>query len=300
MRSVARSIHRSAVWAPALAVSLGVAVAQAGEPAEQPLQQVVAYAGHLDHDGVPYDGTVQMRFRLFAAPEGGAPLWEEEHPEVRVFGGQFSVRLGGPAGGQAVPIGPHLSRNRQHYLETSVRLPAAPDAEPTPWVPLTGRRALHPSGQALWSLETMAVPRGAVMYFDLPECPPGYRPFAPGNGRYVVGVHPQGTLGGLAGQPLGDREDRPVGQHSHAASQDAHSHQVNDPGHVHRVGTSNSDDCCGSVDWGNRHNAHEVISDRAWTGITLGGAQPAVHVQAAGAVPGTNAPYVQLRMCVKD
>jgi hypothetical protein len=89
------------------------------------------------------------------------------------------------------------------------------------------------------------------------------------------------------GTALSDQEDRPTGQHTHG---------VNDPGHVHAVGydteqLANTGNTIGGTRMFGGTNSASENSDIAFTGITI---------QAAGLVPGTNAPYVQLLACRKD
>lgn len=55
--------------------------------------RVLAYQGVLDHDGVPYDGVVQMTFSLYDAPTGGA-LLDDHATDVDVVNGRFSVLIG--------------------------------------------------------------------------------------------------------------------------------------------------------------------------------------------------------------
>ncbi len=52
------------------------------------------YQGHLERDGEPVDGTVPLAFELYDSETGGAPLWTESLPSVRVRQGTFSVVLG--------------------------------------------------------------------------------------------------------------------------------------------------------------------------------------------------------------
>jgi hypothetical protein len=58
----------------------------------------IAYQGRLaDANGNPLTGTYNMIFRLYAAPTGGAPLWEEQWTGsngVKVSDGLFNVMLG--------------------------------------------------------------------------------------------------------------------------------------------------------------------------------------------------------------
>ncbi|MCH7549712.1 MAG: hypothetical protein IH969_09305, partial [Candidatus Krumholzibacteriota bacterium] len=57
---------------------------------------VMSYDGYLrDASGSPVpDGQYQFTFALFTEPEGGTAVWVEEHKNVRVRGGVFSVLLG--------------------------------------------------------------------------------------------------------------------------------------------------------------------------------------------------------------
>lgn len=56
--------------------------------------QVLSYHGNLtDANGVPIQGVKTVTFRLYDAPEGGAPLWEETQT-VTLKDGQFHSLLG--------------------------------------------------------------------------------------------------------------------------------------------------------------------------------------------------------------
>lgn len=125
-----------------------------------PVAEVVPYSGFLDRDGVPADGAVALRFRVYndnalpAAPDGdacnGGPagcLWAEVHEGVLVHAGAFSVRLGGAAGDARRPIAPLLRGREQLYLEVGVRNEA--DGR---WAVL-GRQAITPVPQALFTLQ---------------------------------------------------------------------------------------------------------------------------------------------------
>jgi hypothetical protein len=140
-----------------------------------------------------------------------------------------------------------------------------------------------------------SVPSGAVNYFALSSCPAGWSPYTAGNGRYVVGVSPGGSLEATAGTALSDQENRATGRHNHG---------LNDPGHHHQIlraspilvggnvvptrvmGTTSSSQLTELADT----PGNEAIST-VTTGITL---------DPSGEVPGTNAPYVQLLTCRKD
>jgi hypothetical protein len=65
------------------------AVAQATVP------QAVSFQGYLrNDDGTPLEGTVDLTFKIYAAANGGAPLWTENHGAVAISEGVFHVHLG--------------------------------------------------------------------------------------------------------------------------------------------------------------------------------------------------------------
>jgi hypothetical protein len=133
---------------------------------------------------------------------------------------------------------------------------------------------------------TGAAPAGAVGFFNLAACPAGWSEFTQAQGRYVVGTPAGGANAGTAGTALSNLEDRPVGQHGHA---------VTDPGHTHGF-----DLPMGSTDGGNASGGFDAAAptslrlqqttQRGLTGISI---------NDAGSVSGTNAPYIQLRVCQK-
>jgi hypothetical protein len=129
-------------------------------------------------------------------------------------------------------------------------------------------------------------PAGAVMYFDLPSCPAGWSDFDAGRGRYLVGMPVGGTPGAAVGTALTNQENRATGQHTHA---------VNDPGHFHNV----------DYDTERLANMGNTIGGTSMFGTNSGteGSHPAltgITIANAGAVPGTNAPYLQLVACRKN
>lgn len=84
------------------------------------------------------------------------------------------------------------------------------------------------------------------------------------------------------GTALADLENRAVGQHTHA---------ITDPGHRHGIdsgdpNTAGSPDPIPALD-----DRNKDYTDYATTGISINN---------AGSVAGTNAPYLQLLVCVKD
>ncbi|MBI5497386.1 MAG: hypothetical protein HY904_20395 [Deltaproteobacteria bacterium] len=119
-----------------------------------------------------------------------------------------------------------------------------------------------------------------MRFFNLTACPPGWSAHTAAEGRYLVGLPAAGTLAGTVGTALGNRENRPVGQHTHA---------VTDPGHTHTVSAfAPGGTCC---PFSNICALSNVTTSRDTTGLT---------VNNAAAVAGTNAPYVQFLVCEKD
>ncbi|HVE69630.1 MAG TPA: hypothetical protein VNB64_13730 [Solirubrobacteraceae bacterium] len=126
-------------------------------------------------------------------------------------------------------------------------------------------------------------PAGGVMFFNLASCPTGWSELVAAQGRYLVGVPAGGTLGGTSGTPLGNQEDRPVGRHAHP---------VTDPGHSHTIRSVTGAE---TGDFG-------LLYGRGSIYTTAHGPQPSasgITVANAGSVAGTNAPYLQLRVCQK-
>lgn len=67
------------------------------------------------------------------------------------------------------------------------------------------------SDSSVENSNSRAVPTGAVMFFDLSQCPKGWSAFGDGQGRAIVG----GSPGVTVGSPLASGEDR---SHNHVWS----------------------------------------------------------------------------------
>jgi hypothetical protein len=275
----------------------------------EPVQMVVPYHGSLDSDGVPVDGEVQLTFTLYdtaAGPQGAGEPWSECHPQVSVHNGAFAVRLGAPTGPAAVPVDltGYLGRNRQHYLEISVRRPdrvANPAGDCSeaggPWTTFGTRQRISPVPQSMTAV--LAVPTGAVMHFVLPECPAGWVEFDLARGRYLIGMHPEEALASVVGTALAPGENRAVGQHAHAVTDPGHAHAIRDPGHTHDLISSSSDTPGGrSADGNNADRRNRTELD--FTDIEILSAFSGISIQNTGAVPGTPAPGVRLLTCLKE
>ncbi len=94
------------------AFSSEFAAAEAGGTPGIP--RVMMYEGYItDDSGQPLpDGPYDFRFSLYESPEGGAPVWAEEHLGVEVVDGVVQVRLG-----EGTPPAPlDIPFDAQYYL----------------------------------------------------------------------------------------------------------------------------------------------------------------------------------------
>jgi hypothetical protein len=129
------------------------------------------------------------------------------------------------------------------------------------------------------------VPSGAVTFFERATCPDGWSELTAARGRYLVGLPGGGTLGATVGTQLTDLENRAVGQHDHAFTPTPHSHTISIPVSGGPVGVS-------AALSGQPPSGSTTI---ATSSVEAGGT-----ISGAGAVAGTNAPYMQLLVCVKS
>ncbi|MBI4395653.1 MAG: hypothetical protein HY548_01065, partial [Elusimicrobia bacterium] len=166
------------------------------------------------------------------------------------------------------------------------------------------------------------IPAGAVMFFNLVACPAGWTELTVARGRYIVGLPLSGTLAGTQGTALSNLQNRAVGSHDHAIPSLSHSHGhdnaqhlhgITDPGHKHKMGgafVTNGGTTYNTSNWNDPGNpsqaettnvATDITINNAATGITISAADPGnILTEAQGSVAGTNAPYIQLRVCQKD
>lgn len=99
-------------------VALGAAlICQRASFAFGPVSSAITYQGVLRQDGEPVTGVVDLEFRLFDAPTGSTPLWEELFPAHLISNGLVFIQLG--AG--AEPAGfAELFDGTQLYLEVTI------------------------------------------------------------------------------------------------------------------------------------------------------------------------------------
>ncbi len=136
------------------------------------------------------------------------------------------------------------------------------------------------SGLASWGAG-VPVPSGAVMFFNLTACPTGWEAVTAARGRYLVGLPSAGTLAGTIGTALSNLENRPVGKHTHTATQTPHSHTI---------------PATDASDWSDGFRIGGYISGTRDSSAV----SPNISVGSTGAVDDTNAPYLQLLVCQKN
>lgn len=150
-------------------------------------------------------------------------------------------------------------------------------------------------GSALTNISAAGVPQGAVMFFNLAACPTGWTELTQARGRYIVGLpSATGTLPGTpgtactddtncVGTALANKENRPVGQHSHPITDNGHDHQLSIGGGV--VSAQINSGGYTVVLWGTSYTFPQ---------------KSLITVNSTGQTPGTNAPYIQLLACQKN
>lgn len=203
----------------ALLVSIGAAGALLAVKARAALpdQDVLTYTGFLENpDGSPIADAINVRITLWDSAEdsAGTKLCETPAKEMTPVSGRFQVPL--PAACVAA-----VQSNGNVWIETEVdgaslgrtQIGAVPYA-------VSAGSADAASG----ALAQQVVPAGAVMPFDLDQCPAGWMPLTAAAGKVVIGTGP-GIKRGMA-----------IGADSVVLNESqipAHSHGIDDPGHQH-------------------------------------------------------------------
>lgn len=153
-----------------------------------------------------------------------------------------------------------------------------------------------------------AVPAGAVMFFDLAECPAGWSPMNSAHGRVLVGVPSVGTVGTQVGTPLTDGGARvitEVPKHAHTVDPPAATTST-DGAHSHTIGAGGADDNnhTGNGDFVADSDASPVQANRSTS--TNGAHNHTLDIGAFdSAETGADTvdvtmPYLQLLVCKKD
>jgi len=128
----------------------------------------------------------------------------------------------------------------------------------------------------------ISIPSGFVGFFNTTTCPTGWNEMQEAVGRYFVAINTTGTLGATAGTALNDSEHRIVGNHTHGITDPTHQHALSGHANEGATGLASARSSSGQGQF--------PLQGAASTGIT---------VNNTGNVSGTNAPYIQVLVCVK-
>ena len=165
------------------------------------------------------------------------------------------------------------------------------------------------------------VPQGAIVAFELQECPKGWSPFEQGSGRFIVGVGKNSDgaeylLPYIKGQPthqMGGKEFVTL----ESMNMPAHTHNVTEEGHTHRALTTKHETKKGKVE---NHassqgfpmsDAHKRFrtTDRDWYGeqykvdasaITTAKSGVSIKNTGEGTPIDIRPPYIALHLCRKS
>jgi hypothetical protein len=255
---------------------------------------------------------------LYDAQQGGNVLgMPHVFTDVPVTNGLFTVTVTDPA----LPM--QIGSPSQVWLEVS----AGNDT--------FARQPVTPQLFALRAQvaeNVLSVPTGAVMFFNLPACPSGWSDLAAAQGRYLVGMPPGGTLAATVGTALSDKENRPVGIHTHGVtgsaatgiagtnSGNANISTSDGGGHWHGpagfgkvfmvdhfpvtctgysgTGGVQNTPLCGESTTAPAHVSISAVDNGHSHSISDPGHSHTI--PAGGTVAGTPAPYLELRVCQKD
>jgi len=178
----------------------------------QSVPTVLNYQGQLTSNSPaqdPISGNLQMEFGIYGSAGGADILWSESWPVVDVNEGIFSVLLGS----SGTPIPPSVFDGTTRYLEVIVNGETMDPRTPIGSVAYADE-AERLGGLMAADIQELTISTGAIEFFDLTECPPGWSEYTEASGRLLVGLQSGGMQGGSVGSPLGNLEDR---THAHSA-----------------------------------------------------------------------------------
>lgn len=159
-----------------------------------------------------------------------------------------------------------------------------------------------------------STPAGLVAFFLQTSCPQGWSELEAANGRYLVAMPKNGSIGESVGTSLSNAENRAVGMHSHGTTdpEGNHAHDLGSAGeHSHGYTSTDNGDLLdntenflagrsGSIGRFGYVDTKTTTAASAYSD-SVGEAGSHTHViDEAGDFSGTNAPYIQLLACVKS
>lgn len=285
----------------ALAISggYGLRVYAEGAPTTKPL----FYAGTLEQNGKLATGPHTVALSLFDAEAAGRQLCTSTTPNTPVEGGRFRVELSAECVA-AMKVQPDVWATLRFTGPDGVvhELPGRSKVGAVPYA-LEAQHAVSAS-VATGGLAAQMVPAGAVMFFNLAACPPGWAALAAAQGRYIVGLPTGGMLAASVGTALGNQENRAVGQHTHPVVDPGHNHGGTTGSVANFEGTDPFRDyigggaaCARALGYVNAAGCGNSFSEHRHT---LSTSPSGVSIASAGTVAGTSAPYLQLLACQKN
>lgn len=138
-----------------MSAMLGVTNASA-----QTMASAFTYQGNLDAEGLPFDGTVDLEFRLFTLSSGGVQVGQTMiSTAVPVVGGAFAV---------SVDFGTAVFTGQDRFIEIGVRNPAG---STDPFVSLSPRQRITPAPYALVAQSLVAGNNFAIGTGTTPHTP---------------------------------------------------------------------------------------------------------------------------------
>ena len=179
-----------------------------GIPASDPLY----YAGYLTENGEPVNATRDLAIRLWpnaqAAP-GESALCSTDVGNTSIVEGRFRVPL-------SQSCAQAIRQRSDTYVEVVVDTDLSLGRAKIGAVPyaIEAERAGSASS-ARGALLEQLVPSGAVMAFDLANCPPGYTEYASARGRALVGASGDLALGSMVGEAQHTLQTAELPPHSH-------------------------------------------------------------------------------------
>ncbi len=180
----------------ALVMTIAVALFGTTAPAmAAAVGSTFTYQGHLKEMSSLARGHFDFRFELYDAVEQGNQIGDTVTKEdVEVSHGLFRVDL---------DFGSDAFDGEARWLEIGIRARAS-TGDYTHFPP---RQPIQPTPYALHALNAgtnagSGVPSGAVLAFDLADCPAGWEPYTAGAGRVIVG---SGEGAGLSSRSVGDK-----------------------------------------------------------------------------------------------
>lgn len=287
-------------------------LSHAGPLAQTPLGNAFTYQGRLEQSGGPVTASADFEFSLWDALTAGSMVGSILPVDsVMVEDGLFTVRLDfgiavfdgdarwleinvrSPAGGgsfstltprQPLTASPYSLQTRGIFVDDSLNVgigTTTPDAnlhvadqiKISGGAPGVGKvLTSDASGLGSWEAISGAVPSGAIMFFNQSTCPLGWTELLVARGRYLMGLPTNGELLAVVGDTLSNKEDRPTGQHRHYGSY--YRNNVSG-GVIPGTGTISEQPLLATIP---RYQQEGTVIETA----------------------GTNAPYLQCLVCVKD